>query len=126
MEIYLFPQILSEQTYAIMSDYPNDSIQNTPKVINEIVTFIHATHPGLALTGEAELVIELLGCQTDAGTNLYSVRVDILSVFDAEGRDVFAPAINNRILKHALEKTALDHYFHPPQVRPAIPVQAEW
>jgi hypothetical protein len=109
-----------------MPDYPNDSSQNTPKVINEIVTFRHAAESGAAFTGEAELVIELLGSQADAGTNLYSVRVDILSVFDAEGRDVFAPAINDRILKHALEKTALDHYFHPPKVQPVIPLRAEW
>ena len=109
-----------------MPDNPNDSSQNTPRVINEIVTFRHAAESGAALTGEAELIIELLGRQSDAGTNLYSVRVDILSVFDAEGHDVFAPAINDRILKHALEKTALDHYFHPPQIPLALPLRAEW
>ena len=126
MEIYLFRQIFNEQTYVNMPDNPNDSSQNTPRVINEIVTFRHAAESGAALTGEAELIIELLGRQSDAGTNLYSVRVDILSVFDAEGHDVFAPAINDRILKHALEKTALDHYFHPPQIPLALPLRAEW
>lgn len=109
-----------------MPDNPNEFSQNTPRVISEIVAFRYSSETGMQLTGEAELVIEMLGCQAEAGTNLYSVRVDILSVYDAEGADVFAPAINDRILKHALEKTALDHYFHPPQAPPVLPKRADW
>lgn len=109
-----------------MPDYPNEFRQNTPTVINEIVAFRHSDESGSLLSGEAELVIELLGHQAEAGTNLYSVRVDILSVFDAAGSDVYVPAINNRTLKHALEKTALDHYFHPPPVAPELPQRVEW
>lgn len=109
-----------------MPDNPNENGQNSPRVISEVVAFHYCDETGLSLMGEAELVIELLGNQEEAGTNLYSVRVDIISLYDPEGSDVFAPAINDRILKHALEKTALDHYFHPPQAPPVLPKRAEW
>ena len=109
-----------------MPDNPNEHGQNTPSVICEIVAFRYSDDAGLLLTGEAELVIEILGNQSETGTNLYSVRVDILSVYDAEGCDVYAPAMNDRILKGALEKTALDHYFHPPDTPVALPKRAEW
>lgn len=109
-----------------MPDIPNAHSQNPPRVINEIVAFRYSDEAGLMLVGEAELAIEQLGHQTEAGTNLYSVRVDIISLYDAEGNDVFAPAMHNRILKYALEKTALDHYFHPPKVPVGLPKRAEW
>lgn len=109
-----------------MPDNPNEIRPFAPKVIHEIVAFQYNGEAGRLLSGEAELVIELLGNQAEAGTNLYSVRVDILSVYDADGGDVFAPAMNDRILKQALEKTALDHYFHPPGAPVALPKRAEW
>lgn len=109
-----------------MPDNPNESGQKTAKVISEIVAFQFSNEAGLLLIGEAELVIEILGNQADAGTNLYSVRVDIISLYDSEGNDVFVQAINDMILKSALEKTALDHYFHPPQVPVGLPNRAEW
>ena len=51
-----------------MPDYPNEFRQNTPTVINEIVAFRHSDESGSLLSGEAELVIELLGHQAEAGT----------------------------------------------------------
>lgn len=109
-----------------MSDNPNEHGQNSPHVISEIVAFRYSNEADLLLVGEAELVIELLGNQTETGTNLYSVRVDIISLYNAEGQDVFAPAMNDRTLKQTLEKTALDHYFHPPKVPVGLPKRAEW
>jgi hypothetical protein len=109
-----------------MPDNPNESGQNAAKVISEIVPFRYSNEAGLLLIGEAELVIEILGNQSDAGTNLYSVRVDLISVYDSEGSDVFAEAINDRILKPALEKTALDHYFHPPKAPVGLPRRTDW
>jgi hypothetical protein len=109
-----------------MPDNPNESGQNIAKVISETVAFQYSNEAGLQFIGEAELVIEILGNQADAGTNLYSVRVDILSLYDSEGGDVFAQAINDRILKSALEKTALNHYFHPPMTPVGLPKRAEW
>lgn len=109
-----------------MPDNPNENVQNTAKVISEIVAFRYSNETGLRFIGEAELVIEILGKQAEAGTNLYSVRVDIISLYDSEGSDVFAQAINDRILKSNLEKTALDHYFHPPETPVRLPKRAEW
>lgn len=109
-----------------MPDNPNERGPNAPRVISEIVAFQYSDEAGLSLLGEAELAIEILGDQADTGTNLYSVRVDIIAVFDPGGSDVFAQTINNRALRTALEKTALDHYFHPPEAPVALPNRVEW
>ena len=73
-----------------MPDNPNERGQNAPRVISEIVAFQYSDETGLSLLGEAELAIEILGDQADTGTNLYSVRVDIIAVFDP-GDPVRAP-----------------------------------
>ena len=109
-----------------MPDIPNESGQNSAKVISETVAFRYSNEADLQFIGEAELVIEILGNQADAGTNLYSVRVDIISLYDSEGDDVFTLTINDRILQSALEKIALDHYFHPPKVPIGLPKRADW
>ena len=109
-----------------MPDNPNERGQNAPRVISEFVAFQYRDETGILLLGEAELVIEILGNQADTGTNLYSVRVDIISIYDSGGNDVFAQSINNRTLRTALEKTALDHYFHPPEAPVALPNRVEW
>lgn len=82
------------------------------------------------LTGEAEVTIEMLADgtnNTDVYTNLHSVRVDILSAFDAQGLDVYAHIMVSEALKRRLEEAALDHYFHPPKVPVGLPRKiVEW
>ena len=110
-----------------MADISTKRKENTPEVICEIVAYRYCPEPHQMLVGEAELLIEVFGEKSETGTNLYSVRVDLLSAFNPDGQDVYAATMNNPSLKHALERTALDHYFHPPLVPVGIPRRAaEW
>lgn len=110
-----------------MPDIPNKHRQNPPEVISEIVAFRYTDEAQVMLVGEAELVIEVFGDKTETGTNLYSVRVDIISAYDPEGADIYPSVMHNPDLRQALEKTALDHYFHPPRVPVGLPKKtAEW
>lgn len=110
-----------------MADISKKRKENTPEVICEIVAFRYSDELHPVLVGEAELLIEVFGAKTETGTNLYSVRVDLLSAFNPDGQDVYAATMRNPSLKHALEKTALDFYFHPPQVPVGLPrISSEW
>lgn len=122
--------IFVKQTYAIMSDNPHEHEQNPVKVVHEIVAFRYSDEVSAMLVGEAEMMVEVLpgfGDKTEINTNLYSVRVDILSAFDAEGRDVYAAAMSDPVLREKLEEAAIEHYFHPPKVPVGLPKRAtEW
>lgn len=126
----MFRQFSDKQTYAIMPDNPHEQGQIPVKVIHELVAFRYSDEVSVMLVGEAELMIEVLmgfGDETETITNLHCVRVDILSAFDPEGRDVFAETVSDPALKAELEKTVLEHYFHPPKVPVGLPKRVtEW
>ena len=113
-----------------MPDNPCEYNQNPRKVIHEIVAFRYTDEESIMLVGEAEVMMEVLagfGDETEISTNLYSVRVDILSAFDADDRDVYAEAISNPAIKQKLEEAAISHYFHPPKVPIGLPKKiTEW
>lgn len=107
-----------------------DKTQKPGKVIFETVAFRYSDNMSLMLVGEAEIVIELFTDseeETANNANLKSVWVDLLSVFDAEDRDVFQWAISDPVLKQALAQAALEHYLHPPAVPVGLPGRIrEW
>ena len=104
--------------------------QNQGKVIYEVVAFRFSDNEHLMLVGEAEITIEFFSNDESAirhSANLKSVWVDILSVFDAEDRDVYLAVINDPVLCRQLAKAALDHYLNPPQVPVGLPKHIrEW
>ncbi len=104
--------------------------QNQGKVIYEVVAFRYSDDASLMLVGEAEITIELFTHEETAirnSTNLKSVWVDILAVYDAENRDVYLGVINDPVLCRQLAKAALDHYLQPPQVPVGLPKRVrEW
>lgn len=108
----------------------SENAQNMRKVLHEIVAYRYSDEESIMLTGEAEVTIEMLADgtdNTDVYTNLHSVRVDILSAFDAQGLDVYAHIMVSEALKRRLEEAALDHYFHPPKVPVGLPRKiVEW
>lgn len=119
-----------KQTYAFMPDNPHEHEQIPVKVIHEIVAFRYSDEASVMLVGEAEMMIEVLagfGDKTELSTNLYSVRVDILSAFDAGGRDVYETTMRDKTLREKLEESAIAHYFHPPKVPVGLPKKiTEW
>ncbi len=107
-----------------MSEIPNEHSQIPKKVVHEIVAFRYSNETDIMLVGEAEVVVEMLSDGDDESeiyTNLQSVRVDVLSLFDAADCDVFAQLIENPALKRALEDAALEHFFNPPKVPVGLP-----
>ena len=113
-----------------MPENPNEHSQIPKKVVHEMVAFRYSDEASLMLVGEAEIMIEMLtdgGDESEIFTNIQSVRVDLLSVFDANGCDVFVQIMENPALKRALEETALEHFFHPPKVPVSLPKKiTEW
>ena len=107
-----------------------ENVQNRMKVIHEIVAYRYSDEERIMLVGEAEVTIEMLADGTnDTGiyTNLRSVRVDVLSAYDAQGLDVYQHIIVSEALKRRLEVAALDHFFHPPKVPVGLPNRIiEW
>jgi hypothetical protein len=107
-----------------MPENPNENGQMPKKVVHEIVAFRYSDEADIMLVGEAEVVVEMLsdgGDESEIYTNLQSVRVDVLSLFDAADCDVFAQVMENPALKRALEDAALEHFFHPPKVPVGLP-----
>ena len=119
-----------KQTYAIMPENLHFEQQNRGKVIFETVAFRYSDEISLMLVGEAEVVIELFTDGEDTprkSTNLKSVWVDILSVYDAQDRDVHQWAMSDPDLKQKLAEAALAHYLHPPVVPVGLPKRVrEW
>ncbi|MBX2891536.1 MAG: hypothetical protein KF734_11445 [Saprospiraceae bacterium] len=103
-----------------MPDISTEHGQNAPKAVSEIVAFRYSDEASLMLVGEAEVLIEHLA-GTEGNANLYSVRVDILSAFAPDGGDCYERVKADAALRQQLEKTALDHYFHPPKVPVSLP-----
>lgn len=100
------------------------------KVVHEIVAYRYSDEESIMLVGEAEVSIEMLADGPDdpvVYANIRSVRVDILSAYDAQGLDVFSHVIVSSVLKARLEEAALDHFFHPPKVPVGLPKRiTEW
>ena len=108
----------------------SENAQNQGKVIHEIVAYRYSDEESIMLVGEAEVTIEMLADGTDDTeiyTNLHSVRVDILSAYDAQDLDVYPHIIASEALKRRLEVAALDHFFHPPKISVGLPKRiVEW
>ena len=108
----------------------SENAQNQIKVVHEIVAYRYSDGESIMLVGEGEVTIEMLTDgkdEADIYTNLRSVRVDILSVFDAQGLDVYPHIMGSGELKRRLEETALDHFFHPPKIPVGLPKRiVEW
>jgi hypothetical protein len=108
----------------------SESAQNQLKVVHEIVAYRYSDEESIMLVGEAEVNIEMLSeglDETEIYANIRSVRVDILSAYDAQGLDVFAHIMVSEELKRRLEVAALDHFFHPPKVPVGLPKRiVEW
>ena len=109
-----------------MPDNGNEACGNLLRVVCETVAFRYSDEQRIMLVGEAEVVIVLTGRNPEPGVNLHSVRVDILSAFDPEGRDMYKQVLADAALKSAVEKTALEHYLHPPKVPVGLPGRVEW
>lgn len=113
-----------------MPEIPNEHGHIPKKVIHEIVAFRYSDEADIMLVGEAEVVVEMLTEGENAAevyANIHSVRVDVLSAFDANDCDVFASAMSDAALKRALEEAALEHFFHPPRVPVSLPKRiSEW
>lgn len=103
---------------------------NPGKVIFELVAWRYSDEQQVMLSGEAEIVIETFGSErnpAEAGTNLYAIRIDILSAFDPGGLDCYWQVMANTTLRQAVEAAALEHYLFPPQVHVGLPRQVvEW
>lgn len=130
MEIYLSRILQQLQTYVIMPENLHTDGQNQGKVIYEVVAFRYSDEASLMLVGEAEITIELFTDEETAvpnSTNLKSVWVDLLSVYDAEDRDVYLWVMGDPVLCRQLAKAALDHYLCPPSVPVGLPKRVrEW
>lgn len=107
--------------------------ENAPqqgKVVHEIVAYRYSDEESIMLVGEAEVTIEMLAEGADEAaiyTNLHTVRVDILSAYDAQGLDVYPHIMVSEALRRQLEVAALDHFFHPPKVPVGLPKRiVEW
>ena len=104
--------------------------QNTGKVVYATVAFRYSDEVSIMLVGEAEIEIKTFGGDRnlpDLSTNLYSVRVDILSAYDPEGCDQYAQVMADQTLRAAVESAALDHYLLPPQIAVGLPKRVvEW
>lgn len=109
-----------------MSEPANNASGNLLRVITETVAFRYSNEQDLMLVGEAEIVIVLTGNHSEPGVNLHSVRIDVLSLFDPAGQDVYARFMEDVILRAAIERTALEHYLQPPRVPIGLPGRLEW
>gem|GEM_PF-999817 len=130
MEIYLLCQFFCKQIYVVMPENQCPQGQNTGKVVYATVAFRYSDEVSIMLVGEAEIEIKTFGGDRnlpDLSTNLYSVRVDILSAYDPEGRDQYAQVMADQTLRVAVESAALDHYLLPPQIAVGLPKRVvEW
>jgi hypothetical protein len=116
--------IFYKQIYAIMKHNQRPSGQKPGKVVYATVAFRYSDEVSVMLVGEAEIVIETFGSdcnQDDLSTNLYAVRVDILSAYDPEGGDQYHYVMADQTLRLAVESAALDHYLLPPQIVVGLP-----
>lgn len=100
------------------------------RVICEMVAFRYSDEQSLMLVGEAEITLEVMDVQNLEGeslANIQSVRVDLLSIYDAAGQDQYTAVMADQALKKILEDTALDHYLRPPRVPVELPRRiVEW
>lgn len=103
------------------------------KVAYEIVAFRYSDERSLMLIGEAEIVVEtfMRGDDRDESetntSGFQTIRVDILTVYDADDRDAYDRVMADADLKARVEAAALAHYFHPPQVPIGLPKRiVEW
>jgi hypothetical protein len=60
-------------------------------------------------------------------TDILSTRIDLLTVYDEKGHDVYAPVMADPALRQLLENAALSHYVNPPEVPVELPRRiSEW
>ncbi len=113
-----------------MPDKRTEHRQKSGKVAYEVVAYRYSDEQSIMLVGEAEIMVETFGNEhdpADLGTNLYEIRVDLLTAFDPEGRDRFAEVMADPKLRQAVESAAMDHYLLPPQVPVGLPkTVVEW
>ncbi|MBL7780854.1 MAG: hypothetical protein JNM22_06515 [Saprospiraceae bacterium] len=109
-----------------MSEPAHNASGNLLRVITEMVAFRYSNEQDLMLVGEAEIVIVLTGNHSEPGVNLHSVRIDVLSLFDPSGQDVYTRYIEDATLKATIERIALEHYLCPPRVPIGLPGRTEW
>lgn len=113
-----------------MNDKQTEHRQKNGKVAYEVVAYRYSDEVSVMLVGEAEIMVETFGSEhdpVDLGTNLYEIRVDLLSAFDPDGRDCFAAVMADPKLRQAVEAAALEHYLLPPQVPVGLPkMMVEW
>lgn len=109
-----------------MPDNGNERAANLLRVICETVVFRFSSEQDIMLVGEAEIVLVLTGSHAEPGVNLHTVRVDILTVYDVEGQDVYARIMLDAQMKADIERAALEHYLSPPKVRVELPGRVEW
>lgn len=113
-----------------MRDKKAEHRQKSGKVTYEVVAYRYSDEVSIMLVGEAEIMIEtfsLEGEVTDLATNLYEIRVDLLSAFAPDGRDCFTEIMADPKLRQAVEAAALEHYLLPPQVPVGLPKRVvEW
>ena len=113
-----------------MKQINKENEQNQHKVIITIIAFRFSDEATLMLVGEAELTLELYADASPSPISmldLLSVRIDILSLYDADENDVYHQAMENPALRQKLEAAALEHYLHPPKVPIGLPKRlSEW
>ena len=113
-----------------MPDKRTEHRQKSGKVAYEVVAYRYSDEQNIMLVGEAEIMIETFGNEhspADLGTNLYEIRVDLLSAFDPDGRDRFAEVMADSKLRQAVESAVVEHYLLPPQVPVGLPkTVVEW
>lgn len=130
MDIFLSFNCLFQQKYINMSDLLQQSGQNEYQVICETVAYRYSDEKSIMLVGEAEVSLSVMTVQDVHGhslANMQSVRVDVLSAYNADGVDQYALVMKDAILKKAVEDAALEHYLRPPKVPIALPLRrVEW
>ena len=100
-----------------MEEKSKESAENYSYVFVELVVFQFVETDGPTFTGEAELSLELFAdCKPpDISINdIIRTRIDLLTVYDENGHDVYANVMANPEWKQRLELAALEHFIHPP------------
>ncbi len=113
-----------------MKQINKENEQNQHKIIITVVAFRYSDEATLMLVGEAELTLELFSdaCPSPISMlDLLSVRIDILTLYDTDEKDVYSLVMDQASLRQKIEAAALDHYLHPPKVPIGLPKKlSEW
>ncbi len=130
MDIFLSFNCLFQQKYINMSDFLHQPEQNDHHVVCETVAYRYSNAKDIMLVGEAEISLTVMTIQDMQGlslANMQSVRVDVLSAYDPDGKDQYAFVMADAALRKAVEDIALEHYLRPPKAVIELPVRrVEW